>query len=372
MPTTTALSAGNAVSISLAAGSSLSAYGMGTMQIAPPVPVYLDAALRTLSPNEQRIGPFAAAVTVNLTAVAGGSGVSYYTLAPTDVVLPGANAPSGATLTAAQTAATQALVSGAGKQAAPKNNDPATVRAAVYPMVDGSGSTLAELSGRGPSIAVGGTVTGAWANPGWFTHDAAGNTLKLAGNSYIDGILDMSAECSVLVGLDLWLAAWPSSTEVAWGLHRTDTTTGGVRMPLVSGSAGRISLYFKPAGASESELIGYGMPGGTYIGRRISLLFEMRFLPARGELHTFMFVNGQIQRGNVVAMTAPPTTDAAGGLSFSGYGNPVGQKLGSGGSGARTALAFAMRHSGKDRNIAARLAAHIQANRALPAWLNRI
>lgn len=114
MPTTTALSAGNAVSISLAAGSSLSAYGMGTMQIAPPVPVYLDAALRTLSPNEQRIGPFAAAVTVNLTAVAGGSGVSYYTLAPTDVVLPGANAPSGATLTAAQTAATQALVLGAG------------------------------------------------------------------------------------------------------------------------------------------------------------------------------------------------------------------------------------------------------------------
>lgn len=113
MPTTTALSAGGSISISLAAGSSLSAYGMGTMQIAPPVPVYLDAALRTLSPNEQRIGPFAAAVTVNLTAVAGGSGVSYYTLAPTDVVLPGANAPSGATLTAAQTAATQALVLGA-------------------------------------------------------------------------------------------------------------------------------------------------------------------------------------------------------------------------------------------------------------------
>lgn len=114
MPTTTALSAGGSISISLAAGSSLSAYGMGTMQIAPPVPVYLDAALRPLSPNEQRIGPFAAAVTVNLTAVAGGSGVSYYTIAPTDVVLPGANAPSGATLTAAQTAATQAMVSGAG------------------------------------------------------------------------------------------------------------------------------------------------------------------------------------------------------------------------------------------------------------------
>jgi hypothetical protein len=278
-------------------------------------------------------------------------------------------------LTVAEVASTRSLVSEAGKQAAPKNNDPATVRAAVYPMAEGAGSTLTEQSGRGPSIAVGGTVTGAWANAGWFTHDAAGNTLKLASNAYIDGLIDISTECSILVGCDLWLTAWPSSTETLWALHRSDLTGGGVRMPLPSASSARFGVFYRASGASEVESIAITMPGGfAAIGnQRLSLLTELRVLPARNELHAFLYINGRMERGNVVALGTPPAANADGGLSFSGYGSasPI-QKLGSGGSGARTELCFVARHSGRDRNIAGRLAAHIWANAALPSWLNRI
>ena len=269
--------------------------------------------------------------------------------------------------------ALQAAVSEAGKQAAPKNNDTATVRAAVYPMTEGAGTTLAEQSGRGPSITVGGTVTGAWANPGWFTHDAAGNTLKLSGNANVDGLIDMTQECSILMGADLWLTAWPSSTESMLSLHRTDIATGGIRMAMVSGSAGRFGVYYKSNGGAESEVVGYSMPGGTFLGQRLSILVELRVVPSRSELHVFMYINGRLERGNVLPLGTPPAQDANGGWTVSGYGaaSPI-QKLGSSGSGARTALAFIARHSGRDRNIAGRLAAHIWANAALPSWLNRI
>jgi hypothetical protein len=246
-----------------------------------------------------------------------------------------------------------------------------SVQAVFYKMNEGTGSSLAEDGGDGPAIAVAGSVAGAWANANWFTHDAAGNTQQIKANAYVDALCSMQSEGSIILGIDYFVTTWPSTTETMWGLHRTDTATGGVRMPLVSGSPGRFSVYYKPNGGSEVEVVGYAP--GTYLGVRNSILVELRVLPALGELRVYLYHNGRLERSNVWPLGTAPATDASGGLNFSGYGGTPAQKIGSGSSvGSRTANAFVMRHSGADRNIAGRLAAYVAANQALPSWLIRV
>lgn len=274
-------------------------------------------------------------------------------------------------LTPEQASAVQASLSGAVNAiVADQSANTARVQGVYYPLNDGSGSTLAEQGADGPAISVGGTVTGAWANAGYFTHDAAGNTIKIANNQYIDGLISMQTECSIIIGCDLYITAWPSSTESIWALHRDDLSGGGVRFPMASASAGRFGVYYKPSGGATTEQVGYVM--GSYLNQRISTLTELRVRPTRNEMNIYMYINGRMQRSNVVTLGTPPATDSTGGLYLSGYGSTPLQKLGSGGSGARTALFYALRHSGEDRNIAGRLAAYVAANQALPSWLTRI
>lgn len=117
MPVTSApittIAAGSGAFVALAAGSSLSLTGYGTAQVVPGAPTYIDRGLRTLTPTEQRIGPFDAAITVDVRATSNGSGVRYYTLAPSDALVPAANNDdAGSVLSSTQVTATQALISG--------------------------------------------------------------------------------------------------------------------------------------------------------------------------------------------------------------------------------------------------------------------
>lgn len=82
MPITTTITAGSSATIALAAGSSLALSGYGTAQVVPPAPQGVDPGLLQLVPTETRIGPFLAAVSVNVVATAA---VSYYLAGATDV-----------------------------------------------------------------------------------------------------------------------------------------------------------------------------------------------------------------------------------------------------------------------------------------------
>lgn len=278
-------------------------------------------------------------------------------------------------LTAAEVTATKVLVADVGIVRAPtfidKSADLSRVQAVFYKQNEGSGTSLAEDGGDGPAIAVTGTTTGAWANAGYFTHDPAGNVAKIANNPYIDGLISMETECSILIGVDLYITAWPSSTETIWALHRDDLIGGGVRFPMASGSAGRFGVYYRSnGGGSTTEQTGTAL--GSYLNQRLSFLTELRVMPSLNELRIYLYINGRMERANTVTLGTPPATDSTGGLYLSGYGSTPLQKLGAGGSGARTANFFCLRHSGTDRNIAGRLAAYVAANQALPTWLTRI
>lgn len=240
-----------------------------------------------------------------------------------------------------------------------------------YPENDGSGTSLAESGAKGPAIAVAGTTTGAWANAGWFTHDAGGNTLQIKNNPYVDGLITMQTDGSILIGCDYWVDTWvTTTTEVLWSIHRVDTTSGGVRLPLLAAGPGRFGLYYKAAGGVESERIGITL--SSYLSQRISVLTEIRVLTSLNQVRFYLYINGKMQRSTIEVLGSPPTDETAAGLNFSGMGSVPSNKLGTGGSaGTRTANAFVFRHSGADRNIAGRLAAYIAANQALPTWLQR-
>jgi hypothetical protein len=244
------------------------------------------------------------------------------------------------------------------------------VQGVFYGQQEGTGTTLADTGGFGPSITVGGTTAGIWANAGCLTHHSAGNTIRLQNLQYADALTNMQVDGSILIGMDIYMTAWPTTTETMWGLHRADTTAGGVRMVLPSASVGRFGLYYRPNGSGESEVMG-GAPS-TYLNRWVSLLTELRVLASSSELQMNMWIDGQMFRSRrAYALGTPPPANASGGLVFSGYGSGPNQMLGSGGSGARTRDVFAFRFSGVDRNIGGRLAAHMAANTTLPTWLTR-
>lgn len=269
-------------------------------------------------------------------------------------------------------AALEALVSRAWNPApvASLNNEPARVQGVFYGQQEGTGTTLADTGGFGPSITVGGTTAGIWANAGSLTHHSAGNTIRLSNLQYADSLIDMRSDCSILIGMDIYMTAWPTTTETMWGLHRPDTTGGGVRMVLPSASVGRFGLYYRPSGSGETEVVG-GAPS-TYLNRWVSVLTELRVLATAGELQFNVWLDGQAFRHRrAYSLGAPPPPDASGGICFSGNGSGPNQLLGSGGSGARTRDVFVFRHSGVDRSIGSRLAAHMAANTTLPTWLTR-
>jgi len=283
------------------------------------------------------------------------------------------SASPGAQPNDAQAAALAALVSGAGSAVVTGLDTLASrVQLAHWPCGD-SATTLGDAVGKGPSIAVAGTTTGALGTAGWFTHDAAGNTLQLKAIPYIDGLINMTTDGAILIGCDLFLTGWPSAgTEYLWALHRSaESTTGGLALTISNSAAGRFSVQYKPNGGSQNEVTGFAP--GTYLNVRNSLLVEAIVNTARAELTTHFFHNGRLERSNVWPLATPPAADAACGLNFSGYGATPTAKVGSGGStGARVQNLLVGRHNGKDRNLAGRLARDMYANAALPSWLTRI
>ena len=251
--------------------------------------------------------------------------------------------------------------------------DIARVIGVHYPQTEGSGATFLDSGGDGVNIAVGGTTAGAWANAGWFTHHSAGNAMAIKNDPFIDNIIDMSVDGSIIVGTDVYFTAWPTGTEVVWSMHRSDLSSGGIRFPAIT-TAGRIALYYRPNGGTEIVALGHNMSSG-YLGTRISTLFEFAVDIANNSLRTNLWVNGEQVRSNTIALGSPPTALSTGGMQLSGYGTGTNY-LGSSGAGtpgnnARTRNAFALRHSGADRNIAARLAKYVYDNNALPTWLVR-
>lgn len=277
--------------------------------------------------------------------------------------------------TAAQTAAVASLVSGARSQPVVTGLDTqvSRVQCAHWPCSDNSGTTLAETLGRGPSIAVTGTTTGAWATPGWFTHDAAGNTLKLTNLPYVDGLINMATEGAILIGCDYYVTVWPTTaTENLWSLHQSaESTTGGLRLAMTTAAPGRFSVYYKPNGGSETSHVTF--PATTYLSVRNSILVEAWVVPSANEIRTVLFHNGRAESSSVSPLGTPPASSAVAGLCFSGYGQSANGKLGAGGStGTRVQNLFVARHDGTDRNIAGRLARDIYANSALPSWLTRL
>lgn len=251
------------------------------------------------------------------------------------------------------------------------------VQAVYYKLNEGSGTNLTENGADGPSITVGGTTTGIWANANCLTHDAAGNTIQVLNNPYIDGLVSMASEGSILIGADIWYTVWPTATETMWSIHRPDASTGGVRLPLLSGAAGRFGVYYKSNGGVESEVIGFTMASG-FTGAWVSTLTELRVVPSKSELHLFLYINGRMERSNVISLATAPARDANGGLKFTGYGAAApSSKLGSSGAGTpgnncRTRLCYVLRHSGTDRSIAERLASYVYTNSDLPSWLVRV
>lgn len=65
MPALTSISANSFLAVSLAAGSSLSVFGSGTVQLAPPAPGGASNAQRTIQSGETRLGPYEIAATIN-------------------------------------------------------------------------------------------------------------------------------------------------------------------------------------------------------------------------------------------------------------------------------------------------------------------
>ena len=247
-------------------------------------------------------------------------------------------------------------------------------QAVHFPCNEGTGTTLGDAVGKGPSITVAGTVTGAWGTANWFTHDVSGNTLRLKNLPYIDGLINMTTDGAILIGCDYFVTTWPASaSEYLWCLHRgAEGSTGGLAMSISNANAGRFSVQYKSnGGAGQNEVVGFAP--STYLSVRNSLLVEAIVNTTRGELTIHLFHNGRLERSNIWTLATPPATDAACGLNFSGYGATPTAKLGTGGSaGTRTQNLFVARHDGSDRNLAGRLARDIYANAALPSWLVRV
>lgn len=373
---TSTLAAGASRTFNLSSGSAL------TLVVPPNVRATVTETPNTVSASD--VGGNASR-THNLQMV---QTVTYgpYPMGGTVVVANASN--SGATITwvrsdsivAESAAGAVSLVDGAGNVVASapvliasKDADIARVIGVHYPQTEGSGATFLDSGGDGVDIAVGGTTAGAWANAGWFTHHSAGNAMAIKNDPFIDNIIDMSVDGSIIVGTDVYFTAWPTGTEVVWSMHRSDLSSGGIRFPAIT-TAGRIALYYRPNGGTEIVALGHNMSSG-YLGTRISTLFEFAVDIANNSLRTNLWVNGEQVRSNTIALGSPPTALSTGGMQLSGYGTGTNY-LGSSGAGtpgnnARTRNAFALRHSGADRNIAARLAKYVYDNNALPTWLVR-
>lgn len=89
MPT---LNAGSSATLALPAGQTAQFFGAGTVQVVPPVPVYINREpILLVGGRPLIIGPFAAAVTLNVAAI--GAAVEYWAEVPSDPVpVPGEQA----------------------------------------------------------------------------------------------------------------------------------------------------------------------------------------------------------------------------------------------------------------------------------------
>ncbi len=252
-------------------------------------------------------------------------------------------------------------------------NAPASAFGCSYPQNDNAGATLADALNRGGPIAVGGVTAGAWATPGWFTHDAAGNTMKLNGIAGVDHMVSLKGECEIIVGMDIYYTTFPSSgnTETLWGIGRNDTTVGGVRF-VAEGTTPDFALYYRPSGGGADVRLGVFFLTGiiTFNAAVMNTLVAIRVMPDLNELRYRYFINGRVEFAGFTTLGAIPAYDYNAAMSFSGYGITPTNKLGTGGStGCRTRNAFLFRHDGRDQMLAARLAKSVALNSALPSWL---
>lgn len=389
MTSATTIAAGATASIALPAGSQLRLSGAGYTQIAPPGAGGSDNTPRSISSAESTCGPFQNSVTVNVSAA--GGGVSYYIIDPREAVLQ-PSAPGGGS-TDINIDALQSLVPGdatllrslsptgllgsvGGAGAYTIGQDmysaPATAFGCVYPQNEGSGTTLNDSLNRGGPITVSGSTTGAWGTAGWFTHDAAGNTLQLKNIPGVDHMISLKGECEILVGMDIYYTTFPSAgnTETLWGIGRSNASSGGLRFA-AEGTSTDLALFYRSNGGSENRLGVLFLSGvATYNAAVMNTLVAIRVLPALNELRYRYFLNGRVELAGYTTLDTIPTTDSTAGLNFSGYGATPSSKLGAAGSvGCRTRNAFCFRHDGRDQLLAARLAKYVAVNSALPSWL---
>lgn len=113
---TTTIAAGASATVSLAAGSALFVTGSGTAQLMPPTP----GEFWPINSSERAVGPYPFAASVLL--VAGAAAINYFLQAATDPALLEVDGMGRVGFTGAQVNATQALVSGYGKNLASGRN----------------------------------------------------------------------------------------------------------------------------------------------------------------------------------------------------------------------------------------------------------
>lgn len=214
-------------------------------------------------------------------------------------------------------------------------------KAVYYKTDETSGATLTDSLGNGPVLSIGGVTSGIWANPGWITYHSAGNTIQAVGDTYLDSLFSMVGfGGSIIMALDYWYAAIPTTTEALFALWRTQGAGGGFRIAR-SGGTGVLGAYWTAPGPSTEAGVTFSSDA-TLLNQRNNLVVELDFsqYATTARVNVYAYRNGlEVRAGDYASATIPPV-EAVGGVcigcnfvsgSFSGkFGsnNGTGQRLG--------------------------------------------
>lgn len=231
-----------------------------------------------------------------------------------------------------------------------------------YPMHEGTGTTLSEALGLGPSMTLAGTTpANGWSTAGCYTPNGSDNYASCASNSHINsvmGLANIASSGMILCGFELQFPSASGTLQYInfWGRDSASAGFGGWGIYIASNDSVNILVRGVQAGSSDSRPMGVQL-GDTHtapIKVLVSMWFESGYLRLEcrqtGSVDPGVIGSDQM---NCTAITLPSTASDGAVLMMRRNGvTPTQSPLGGGSSGARLNNFFCQRRAQFSTTIA--------------------
>ena len=230
-----------------------------------------------------------------------------------------------------------------------------------YHFGEGTGTTLADVSGSGPTLTVEGTLTNFWDNPGFGTGNGTDiHTTESGEDAHIRSVCDLQqfgASDQLLIAFDIYVTANPSSQEdLLWWGENAAASGWGIEVN-ASGQFVFVIRAVDASGANNGAISGYTVD--TNANARQTIVLDVQGV-GDNLVDIDLYVNGTAEgtsvsshnlAGGTGAIDAPTDNDARG-LTLMARNTGASQDRWWGG---RMGNAFVMHRSSIDTTLAALL-----------------